>query len=352
MPETVAPRSSEEAAALVREAAAAGRKICLSARDMTAVAEYEPADLVISVQAGATLADIARAAAPHNQFLALDPAVAAETSIGSIVAKNAAGPLRFAHGTPRDQVLGLEVVTGDGRVLEFGGKVVKNVAGYDIVRLLIGSRGALSFITRVNIRLKPAPAVDRTAILTVDSYEAAVDLVDAVHAARLDPVALEIISTPHWLVLARFHGNAEAVADGVARMSEFGQAMITDGTQQWTALAAAERAVPVNVRLANLPSVLRDTIDRSRQLAEQLGFGSARYAVHAGSGIVRVLAREAPPESAAAVLRETRSSIVEQGGTLRVERMPGVDVEDDLDETTLSLMQKLKRIFDPAGVFG
>src|SRR5687768_6722174 len=171
MLETIAPRSSEEAAALVRAAAAAGRKIGLSARNMTSVSEYEPADLVISVQAGATLGDIARAAAPHNQFLALDPAVSAETSIGSIVATNAAGPLRFAHGTPRDQVLGLEVVTGDGRVLEFGGKVVKNVAGYDIVRLLIGSRGALGFITRVNIRLKPSPAFDRTAILTVDSYD-------------------------------------------------------------------------------------------------------------------------------------------------------------------------------------
>src|SRR5687768_6975102 len=171
MLEVLAPSSSEQAAAFVREAAVARRRIKLSAQNMTAVSEYEPADLVISVHAGATLADIARAAAPHNQFLALDPAVDASTTIGSIVATNAAGPLRLAHGTPRDQVLGLEVVTGDGRVLEFGGKVVKNVAGYDIVRLLIGSRGALGFITRVNIRLKPSPAFDRTAILTVDSYD-------------------------------------------------------------------------------------------------------------------------------------------------------------------------------------
>jgi FAD/FMN-containing dehydrogenase len=352
MLETVAPRSSDEAATLVREAASAGRKLRLSARNMTAVSEYEPADLVISVQAGATLADIARAAAPHNQFLALDPAVDATTSIGSIVATSAAGPLRFAHGTPRDQVLGLEVVTGDGRVLEFGGKVVKNVAGYDIVRLLIGSRGALGFITRVNIRLKPAPAVDRTAIVTVDSHEAAVDIVDAIHDARLDPVALEIMSTPHWLVLARFHGNAEAVADGIARMSSMGQTTISDGAHQWTALAAAEAETPINVRLANMPSLLRDTITRSRRLAEDMGFASARFAIHAGSGIVRVLAGEAQPADAGGILRDTRTAIVEKGGTLRVERMPGVDVEEDLDETTRSLMKNLTRIFDPAGVFG
>jgi glycolate oxidase FAD binding subunit len=352
MLETVAPRSSKEAAELVREAAATGKKIELSARNMTAVSEYEPADLVISVQAGATLADIARTTAPHNQFLALDPAVAPATSIGSIVATNAAGPLRYAHGTPRDQVLGLEVVTGDGRVLEFGGKVVKNVAGYDIVRLLIGSRGALGFITGVNIRLKPSPAVDKTAILSAASYEAAVDIVDAVHEAGLDPVALEIISTPHWLVLARFHGNAEAVADGIARMSALGQAMTTDGAQQWNALAEAEAAVPVNVRLANVPSRLRDTIGRSHQVAERLGFASARYAVHAGSGIVRILAQEAPRDGAEAGLREMRSAIIEHGGSLRVERMPGVDVQEEFDQVTFSLMQSLTRIFDPAGVFG
>jgi glycolate oxidase FAD binding subunit len=352
MPETLTPRTSEEAAALVREAATAGRKVALSARNMTAVSEYEPADLVISVQAGATLGDIARAAAPHNQFLALDPAVFAETSIGSIVATNAAGPLRFAHGTPRDQVLGLEVVTGDGRLLEFGGKVVKNVAGYDIVRLLIGSRGALGFITRVNIRLKPSPAVDRTAILAADSHEAAVEIVDAVHDARLDPVALEIVAAPQWQVLARFHGNAEAVADGIARMSALGRTSIIEGADHWSALGAAEAAAAVNVRSSNLPSMLRDTIGRSIELAERMRFASPRYAVHAGSGIVRILATEAPHDGAEVMLREMRTAIIEQGGMLRVERMPGFDVEEDLDAVTLSLMQKLTNIFDPAGVFG
>ena len=350
MLEVVKPHSAEEAAGLIREAAASGRKLRLSAERMTSVSEYEPADLVISVQAGATLGDIARATGPYNQFLALDPAVDATTSIGSIVATNAAGPLRFAHGTPRDQVLGLEVVTGDGRVLEFGGKVVKNVAGYDIVRLLIGSRGKLGFITRVNIRLKPAPALDRTAVVEVDSYGAAVDVVDAVHDARLDPVALEIVSTPSWRIFARFHGNALAVADGLNRMSSLGRTTVFDGGEAWNALTRAEAAAPVNVRLANKPSAMRETIARAERLADRISSVNARYAVHAGAGIVRVLADSATASEP--TLLEERASIAEHGGTLRVERLPGIQVEEDVDRAALTLMHSLTRVFDPAGIFG
>src|SRR5688572_15752800 len=258
MPELFEPRTAAEAARIMLDAAERGAKVKLAATNMTAVAEYEPADLVIAVQAGATLADIAAATAPHNQFLALDPPVADDTSIGSIIANAVAGPLRHAHGTPRDQVLGLEVVTGDGRVLEFGGRVVKNVAGYDVVRLIVGSRGRLGFITRVNLRLKPAPAVDESIAVPCASYEQAVDLVDAMQ--QLDPVALEVSSWPEWTLLARFHGNEEAVTAGIATVASLAPASRHfAGGDEWRIFNRVESGSAVRVRFANLPSLLRDT---------------------------------------------------------------------------------------------
>lgn len=351
MADVPTPRSVEEAAAMVREAHASGRRLKLAASALTQVAEYEPADLVISVQAGATLTDIARAASPHNQFFALDPAVGTSATIGSIIATNAAGPLRYAHGTARDQVLGLEVVTGDGRLLEFGGRVVKNVAGYDIVRLIVGSRGRLGFMTRVNLRLKPLPDVDMTASVRVDSFEAAVDVVDAIHDARLDPVALEIVSAPSWIVLVRFHGNQLAVADGLERVRELGRSQELPGGASWETLAIAEAAAPVVLRVANVPSRLRQSMESARQLAEHAGLSNARYAVHAGNGIIRVLADAAGPD-AAETIAEARGSIVQHGGSLRVERIPGIHVEDEIDHANRALMEKITKVFDPAGIFG
>lgn len=351
MAEVLEPQTAQEAAEMAKSAYAAGRPLKLSARGMTQVAEYEPADLVISVQAGATLADIARAAAPNNQFFALDPAVSAETSIGSIVAANAAGPLRFAHGTPRDQVLGLEVVTGDGRLLEFGGRVVKNVAGYDIVRLMVGSRGRLGFITRVNLKLKPMPAVDRTAAVGVASYDAAVDIVNAIHEARLDPVALEIVSDPSWAVLVRFHGNDLAVSDGMACIREFGRAETLDGDRSWAARALSEAGAAVVLRVANVPSRLRQTMASAQQLARGAELRNARFAVHAGNGIIRILADAAGPRTAH-IIADERAALAGHGGSLVAERIPGIHVDNDADAAVRVLMQKITNVFDPAGIFG
>ena len=212
----VAPHRAEEAAAVLKlateqelavECAGAGSRlaggntprkidIVMTSARMHAIAEYEPADLVIAVETGASHAQIADAVTPHNQFLALDPPVLAQSTFGATIATGAAGPLRYAHGTPRDQVLGLEIVTGDGRVLHFGGRVVKNVAGYDIVRLMVGSRGTLGFITRVHVRLKPQPEVDRTVAVRAASFGEVADVMEAALTAGLEPAALEILSAP------------------------------------------------------------------------------------------------------------------------------------------------------------
>ena len=370
--QVIAPSSAEEAAAVMRSCVTAGLQVrcagtnaaprhdavVISSANLNAIAEYEPADLVLSAEAGATLPQIAKATTPHNQFLALDPALHAEASLGATVATGAAGPLRFAHGTPRDQVLGLQIVAGDGRILEFGGKVVKNVAGYDIVRLLVGSRGTLGFITRANVRLKPIPAVDRTVTITFASVDAAIDIVDAVRAAHLDAVGLELISPPlaaDWTLLARLHGNEAAVMDAAARLQTLaGTAPVelTASDDPWLKIRAAESAAPVCIRVANLPSLLRETMRTAQRIVTEAEIANPAIAIHAGDGIVRVIGSSAG-RNAAATLDAARAEMSERGGSLIVERIePALPIDAFGRLETVELMRQIKRVFDPAGILG
>jgi glycolate oxidase FAD binding subunit len=322
------------------------------------IAEYEPADLVISVGAAVSLAQMQQAVSPHNQFLPLDPAVAPNTTIGTIVSNGSAGPLRLAHGTPRDQVLGLEVVTVDGRVLEFGGRVVKNVAGYDLVRLFVGSRGTLGEITRVNLRLKPLPEVDQTIALSGESFEEMIGHADAIGAAHLDPVALEIISPTlaqrisgvlQWSLLARLHGNAAAVDDGLNRIRALAptNALILEKSA-WSLLTQSEVAARVILRFANLPSMLRETHKIAERAAQSAAVESMEFAMHAGNGIVRVLG-SAMHEYADEPLIGARAHMHSHGGTFIIERVPHNLVMDGFGAPEgLELMQRIKSAFDPA----
>lgn len=381
-PEVVlAPRSADEAAAVLKlaseenlavECAGAGTRlrggnkprkldVVLSSTRMHSVAEYEPADLVIGVQTGATLEEIGTVVAPYNQFLALDPPVSSKSTIGATIATGAYGPLRIAHGTPRDQVLGIEMVTGDGRVMHFGGRVVKNVAGYDFVRLLVGSRGTLGFVTGVNLRLKPQPEIDRTIGVEASSFAEVADLADAILASGLEPVALEIYSgsaaervtrTATWILLARLQGNDTAVRDAYGRVIALaGNATTrTIAAIEWRGLAEHEAAAAVKLRVANLPSTLRDTAAVALRIAQRAELINPQLAIHAGDGIVRLLADEAGAGFAETIEAE-RAAMSQHGGTIIIEKMPhGLEFEAFGHADGLRIMAELKKVFDPAGI--
>ncbi len=142
--------------------------LLVSLRAFQGVKDYEPADLTLRAGAGATLDSVEQTVAVHGQMLPLDPPGAGEVTIGGVVAMGTAGPLVTGFGRPRDQVLGLEMVDGRGRHLALGGRVVKNVAGFDLVRLMTGSRGAFGLILGASLRLFPRPVVDRTLWWRVD----------------------------------------------------------------------------------------------------------------------------------------------------------------------------------------
>src|SRR5687767_3326096 len=178
---------------------AAGRPVtaprALSVSGLTGVVHYEPGDFTLTARAGTTLAELANATLPQRQFLALDPFGDGEGTLGATVATNASGPMAYAYGAPRDNVIGLEVVAGDGAVVRCGGRVVKNVAGFDLTRLFTGSWGTLGVITEVSVRLRALPAVDETYALAIDERpERLTALVASVRRASIAPFAMELVS--------------------------------------------------------------------------------------------------------------------------------------------------------------
>ena len=177
----------------------------LDAAGMDRVLEHEAGDLTCTVEAGIRLSALAAALAPSGQRLSLDPP--GDPTIGACLAGSLSGPLRHRFGTPRDLVLGVTLVLADGTIVNAGGKVVKNVAGYDLGKLVCGSRGRLAFIGRVSLRLHPAPAACATVV--VETGDAA-SVAAALLTSQLVPSALDVLHPGRVAVL--FEGGAAAVA--------------------------------------------------------------------------------------------------------------------------------------------
>lgn len=371
--------------------------LLLTSTRLRALDDYAPADLTASVGAGATLGALAERFGAHGQWLPLDPPGAPDTTIGATVDAAAAGPLRLGFGTPRDHVLGLEIVTGDGRVLQFGGRVVKNVAGYDVVKLVIGSRGTLGLVTRVNVRLRPRPPADRTLAVAVASPDAAVELLKRIRARRVEPAALELHSPAaespgaarRWVVLARLLGSAAAV-DERARAVEQAAAELgarseatADARQIWAPLAHAEALATVAVRFADLPFEIHSTLALVHAALPAIEAAGGRWTVqaHLGNGIVRLLGAPdttQPPaggDSAAAgsgpapsrlpsslvrdwrpladAIRSARTALAPRRGTVVVAAAPApllAEVDPYGPIAGHALMRRIKAQFDPAGI--
>lgn len=148
--------------------------LVLSTRRLNRVIEYEPADLTVTVETGMRLVDLQKELAVNRQFLPMNPSYADRCTIGGIVSSNSSGPLRLQYGTSRNLVLGMKVVLANGKTVKCGGKVVKNVAGYDLNRLYIGSYGTLGIITEVSLKLSPLPVQESILVAQYDTINDAV----------------------------------------------------------------------------------------------------------------------------------------------------------------------------------
>jgi glycolate oxidase FAD binding subunit len=230
----VTPAGEEEVAAVLRLASRGGLRVVargggtkldwgrpprdcdvvLSTQRLSALVEHEPADLVCVVQAGMPIDTLQRAllgAPGHRQRLMLDPPSPGAQSVGGVLACNAAGGLRTRYGTPRDLVIGARFVLSDGTVGHSGGRVVKNVAGYDIARLLCGSLGTLAVITQAAFRLHPVPAAERTVVVDSAPAPRLAQLADGLRGAPVVIGAADII-WPDGTLVVRVEGSQPGAA--------------------------------------------------------------------------------------------------------------------------------------------
>ncbi len=250
----VRPTSLEEAAAFLAEAALTGTSITigeeLDPSGLDRILEHEAGDLTCTVEAGVRLSALRAALAPSRQRLALDPP--GDPTIGACVAAGLSGPLRHRFGTPRDLVLGVTLVLGDGTVTSSGGKVVKNVAGYDLGKLMCGSRGSLALIGRVSLRLHPIP--DAAETLIVDTEDAA-GVTTLLLRSQLQPSALDVLHPGKVAIL--FEGAPEAVGAQIdAAVALVGGARRDDAV--WA--ESRERQGAMRGRLRFAPGDLRSTL--------------------------------------------------------------------------------------------
>ena len=176
--------------------------IALSLKELNQVWHYEPADLTISVEPGMKFGDFQHFVGRHRLWLPIDPRGGAKASLGGILATNSAGPLRLRYGAPRDMVLGLKIATTEGKIIKTGGRVVKNVAGYDLGKLLVGSYGSLGVIVESSLKLFPLPAERVTVVLRAGTLGTARDLRRRILHSPLDPLRMTLLD-PRAATLAR-----------------------------------------------------------------------------------------------------------------------------------------------------
>ena len=329
--------------------------LVVSTERLDQVLEHAAGDLVVRVQGGARLADLQAALAPAGQWLALDPPEPGAT-VGGVVAANASGPRRLRYGTVRDLIIGITVVLADGTVAKAGGKVVKNVAGYDLAKLFCGSLGTLGLVAEATFRLHPLPAAAAVVTLEVDTPERVGAAVAPLLRSTLEPSAVELAWPDRQLpgrltvVFEGIQPGVEAQAAACAeQLGRVGTAVVagpgeTDAALDSLGVLPFEKAdvgVKVTCPPAELPAVLADL--RSGPLA-----WAGPVSAHAGTG---VLWMASDASALAERIAEARERLAACGGSLAVVKAPpelkrAVDAWGPAGDA-LGLMRRVKERFDP-----
>lgn len=293
MPHTFAPANLDELSRLLRRAHESKERI--GAPDLRAfhrVIEHVPEDMTITVEAGMTLGELQQHLRPQGQWLPVDPPGAESLSLESLFAANASGPRRHGFGTPRDYVIGMRVALADGQVIKTGGKVVKNVAGYDLARLFLGSRGSLGVIVELSLKLRPLPEAESFYQSDFPTPAAAMNFVNRVLDSPFHPVVLDLhrpgAGADSCAVALGFAGAGEDVELDSERARQMGCAAIRGLEYENTFWTAAAGGPPVH-RRSVLPSRLGEAI------AE---IGGAPFVARAGNGVL--YHRGGPPPMAVA----------------------------------------------------
>lgn len=321
----------------------------LSLRDLSGIIAYVPGDLTITAWAGTTLAELDQATAAHGQWLGLDPAGDRMGTIGATIATASSGPLAHAFGTPRDLVLGLNAVTGYGELVRPGGRVVKNVAGFDLVRLYTGSWGTLGAITSATLRLRARPVHDVTLVMPAGDAHRLIELVPLLRQNTLSLLACEWldgitarelgISEGEDVVLVRLGGNDAFVRGQRAVLNGMAASTVCDAVI-WDAIAALDADASAVVRYSGPVSTLVARMDRLRA---SLAAGGTSVSMHASlaRGVIRVIVTGTPQP-----LRETLQPAAYDPQRIP-ERLPDAWWSAEPDPFSGGLAGRVQAAFDP-----
>ena len=320
---TIRPESVESLCQAVREHVALGQAIypqggctalgyggipgrpgvAVDTRSLGRVIEYPHADMTITVEAGITAEALRRVLAEQNQRLQLDVPQADRATLGGVFATATCGPRRFGLGRPRDQIIGVGFVTSEGALVKGGGRVVKNVAGYDFPRLLTGSLGTLGIIAQMTLKVRPLPEASAVLWVGYTQPDALAGALDGLNTSGSRPIALDLFNSSaaqaiggpldlpaaDWVLAIGLEDNAASVAWQISRLkSELGSVGIivregADSVGVWSGLTEFQAAEPGP--MSCVVSIPPSTVSRYVQKADP---GRWSVQAHAGNGIMRM----------------------------------------------------------------
>ena len=330
-------------------------EVRISTTRLCRLLQYEPRDLTVSVEAGMRLADLNRQLAVNNQMLPLDGPWSETATVGGMMAANISGHRRRLYGTARDLVIGMQFATLEGKRVETGGMVVKNVAGLDMAKMMIGSFGTLAAIVSVNFKVVPRPAAARTYLISFGDVGAAMAVRDQVMRGYLNPAAVEllnpVLSTQlnlnGYVLAVLFHGN-EQVMDRVRRESQaWGPVRELPPEEETSFWHSMDNLTPQYMETLRDGAVVRLSCTLSA-CGEVMNSAKGPCHAHAGSGIVR--SWFPGPDTAAPWLAQglkrgckgvMEFSGEDAGNRLSLWPEPGGD---------LAIMKRIKHMFDPEGL--
>jgi glycolate oxidase FAD binding subunit len=334
------------------------------------VVDYPARDMTVTVEAGITMAALAVELAREGQRLPVDAAQAERATLGGMIATNFSGPRRFGYGTLRDYVIGISAVDGRGTAFKAGGRVVKNVAGYDLCKLLTGSLGTLGVITQATLKVRPLAETTALAACTVPSWHKAEELLSSLVNSRTTPAAIELLRGPHWQtgamlaapaaaagrLVVGFEGSRSEVNWQIEQLArewgEQGVALECEHEQaaeaiwrQLTEFAASD--APLVIKANVRPSAVTGMLNLLAEIDPHASFQS-----HAGNGIVIAAFSEFSPNDASRILiQQLQPAAVAAEGNVVVWSCQA----DDLTRQAAwgaapgdaGLMRSVKEQFDP-----
>lgn len=327
------------------------------------IVAHEPADMTVTAEAGAPISALNATLAAHNQFLPLDPPAADRATVGGVIAANAHGPLRHRYGTVRDWLLGVRVVHADGSISKAGGRVVKNVTGYEMTKLYCGSFGTLGVVTEATLKLAPAPPVRVTVAAQFDTASAAGLYAMAAHDAGLAIDAAELLSPPatyalfgepRWCVLARAAGGPGAIERTLRELRAYAGAMrgalreCDEAT--WAAWARALEPGVLALRASVLPSRVAETVE---VLDRRFAGAAALLSATVSAGLIRANLDPTRGIRGGTLYESARDVVARRGGTVAIDAAPAsLKRQYDVfgaERADIAIMRRIKQEFDPRG---